>query len=443
MGWDMMTNKNGVKRSKAQAPAVIGVLLILAFTLQACSSLGGLMGDAPQATPRATWTPESHPTDMPYHVEVEGFDFFGGMPFLAIFGREDPESTDPLQALNLTTEDVYDVSALTPGPISTWSRPITAEDKDIFFQIGNTLYALSPGGGVSSIEIPFDEEEPVFCNWSWQGQLVCLNDLMTQGYLVDQELNVVEMPLPAYWVANDSVEFYPPYRVGESTMRILQNKTNQVGGLFAVHYRDLDLNTLTVSDHRIMMNYEFRRTFGISSSAAGSDPLFYEMSQNYLDVLGITDDGEKIFLQSSLIGLDQAGNVMDEMLWVELYDTQDEEPVQVKTASNLSSQQNRFYQSYLITPWLYYEGESPDPIWPAVYDLRTGDMVFDSNIVYGTSDYYTEILPYGDNWLVGFLYGVTLINSYGFSLDAYYFTEEIIDAFVDPGTYTVTQPMEP
>lgn len=438
-----MTNKNGEKRSKAQAPAVIGILLSLAFALQACSSLGGLMGGTPEATPRATWTPESHPTDMPYHVEVEGYDYFDGMPFLAIFGREDPESTDPLQALNYSTKDVYNVLALPPGPISTWSRPIMAEDKDIFFQIGPTLYALSPGGGVSSIEIPFNEEDPVFCNWSWQGQLVCLNGLMTQGYLVDQDLNMVEMTLPAYLIADESVEFYAPYRVGESTMRILQTKTNPLGGLFAVHYRDLDLDTMTVSDQQITLNYEFRRSFVMSSSAAGSEPLFYELSQDYLDVLGMTDDGEKIFLQSSLVGTDQAGNVIDDMLWAELYDTQDEEPVQVETTSNLASQKNRFYQGYLITPWLYYEGESRDPIWPGVYDLRTGDLVFDSTDFLGDIDYYTEILPYGENWLVGCYYRVNLVNQNGFQMNTYYFTEEIIDAFIDPGSYTVTQPMEP
>ena len=439
----MMTNKNGEKRSKAHALAIIGVLLILAFTLPACSSLGRLMGGAPEATPRATWTPESHPTDMPYHVEAEGYDYFEGMLLLAVFGREDPESTDPLQALNFSTKDVYNVSALTPGPISTWSRPIMAEDKDLFFQIGHILYELSPRGGVSSIEIPFDEEDPVFCNWSWQGQLVCLNGLMTRGYLVDQDLNMVEMTLPAYQVADDSVTFYAPYRVGESTMRILQTTTNPVGGLFAVHYRDLDLNTLTVSDQQITLNYEFRRTFYMSSSAAGSEPLFYELSQDYLDVLGMTDDGEKIFLQSSLVGTDQAGNVIDDMLWVELYDTQDEEPVQVETTSNLANQHNQIYQDYLITQWLYYEGESPDPIWPAVYDLRTGDLMFDSTDFLDLGDHYTEILPFDDNWLVGCYYGVNLVNQDGFHMNTYYFTEDIIDGFIDPGSYTVTQPMEP
>ena len=438
-----MTNKNGEKRSKAQAPAVIGILLILAFALQACSSLGGLMGDAPEATPRATWTPEPRSTDMPYHVEVEGFDYFEGMPFLAIFGRENPESTDPLQVLNLSTKDVYDVSTLTPGPISTWSRPIMAEDKNFFFQIGRILYKLSPGGGTASIEIPFSEEDPVLCNWSWQGQLVCLNGLMTQGYLVDQDLNMVEMPLPAYRVADESVAFYAPYRVGESTMRILQTTTNQVGGLFAIHYRDLDLNTLTVSDQQIIMNYEFRRSFYMGNSAAGSEPLYYELSQDYLEVLGMTDDGEKIFLQSSLVGTDQAGNVMDDMLWAEIYDQKGEEPVQVEMAVEISRRGNRIYQDHLITPWLYYEGESPDPILPAVYDLGTGDLVFDSDIVFGSSEYYTEILPYGDNWLVGSLFSVSLINEFGFPMDTYYFTDEIIDAFIDPGSYTVTQPMEP
>jgi len=439
----MMTNKNGVKRSKTQAPAVIGILLILAFALQACSSLGGLVGSAPEATARATWTPEPHPTDMPIQIEIEDYSYFEGVPVLAIFGSEDPESTAPLQAQNISTEDVYDVSALNPGPISTWSRPIMAEDKDIFFQIGPTLYALSPGGGVSSIEIPFNEEDPVFCNWSWQGQLVCLNGLMTQGFLVDQDLNAVEIPLRAYRVADDSVAFYAPYRVGESTMRILQTTTNQVGGLFAIHYRDLDLNTLTVSDQQIIMNYEFRRSLYMGNSAVGSEPLFYELSQDYLDVLGITDDGEKIFLQSSFAGSDQAGNVIEDMLLAEIYDIQDEEPVQVEMAVEINRRENRIYQDHLITPWLYYEGESRYPVWPAVYDLKTGEKLFDSSKIFSYDDYYTEILPFGENWLVGCFYGVSFVNQYGLQMTAYYFTEEIVDAFIDAGSYTVTQPMEP
>ncbi len=155
----MMKNQS-IKRN------VIGALLLLAITLQACSFL---WGEHPGYGSQATWTPQPQMTDEPYHVEVENVSYFGDDTVVAIFGSQDLEDTAPIQMFNLTTEDVYDVSALTRGPISTWSRPFMTEDKQLFFQIGDMLYKLSPGGGVSSIEVPFNDEDPIFCNWSWQG----------------------------------------------------------------------------------------------------------------------------------------------------------------------------------------------------------------------------------------------------------------------------------
>lgn len=421
-----------------------GALLILAFTLQACSSLGGLTGNAPEGAARVTWTAEPHSTDVPFHIEGETLSYFGDTPVLAIFGSVDPADDSPLQAFNLSTEDEYAISALTPGPISTWSRPIMAEDNTLFFQIGPKLYKLLPGGAAASVDLPFDEEDPVFCNWSWKGQLACLNDLMTQGYLVDRDLNVVEMPLPAYTVADESVDYYPPYRVGESTMRILQTKASQSEGLWTVRFRDLNLETYNVTSQQIQLNFDFGRTIGIGYGYAVPEFDTYIQSDEALVVLGMTDDGQKILIQSALERWDDLGELISVMDWVEVYDKSVETPTHVEMPFNLNDldNDNHIYQNYLITNWRYNEGQTRFPIWPGVFDLETGEMLFGTFDVYGTADYYTEIQPYGEDWLVKSFYGVGFVNQYGIYLTTYDFPEEFANAFED-ATYKLTQPMEP
>ena len=182
-----MKNTDDVNHKATRIRFAMGVLLFLTFALTACFSMDG---QEPDMSARATWTPVAQPTDQPYQVEAKVPPYFGETPAVVIFGSQDPNDDSPLQAINLSTEDDYDVAALTPGPISTWSRPIMAEDNTLFFQIGPKLYKLLPGGGAASVDLPFDENDPVFCNWSWKGQIVCLNGLMTEGYLVDQDLNL-------------------------------------------------------------------------------------------------------------------------------------------------------------------------------------------------------------------------------------------------------------
>ena len=130
-----------MKHKTIRVGFAVAVLLFLAFVLQACSSLS-VTQDLPA---RATWTPVAHPTDQPYRAKEEVLSYFGATPAIVIFGSQDPESDTPLQAINLSTEDVYDVAALTPGPINTWSRPIMSADKELFFQIGPQLHKLMPG----------------------------------------------------------------------------------------------------------------------------------------------------------------------------------------------------------------------------------------------------------------------------------------------------------
>ncbi|MBG0786288.1 MAG: hypothetical protein H0S79_14420 [Anaerolineaceae bacterium] len=428
---------------------VIGALLLLAIALQACSFLGE---NTPDMAARATWTPQPLMTDEPYHVEVQDVSYFGDDTVVAIFGSQDPEDTAPLHVFNLTTEDVYDVSALTPGPISTWSRPIMTEDKQLFFQIGDTLYKLSPGGDVASIEVPFNEEDPVFCNWSWQGQLVCVNDLMTEGYLVDQELNVTAMSLPAYTIANDTIAFYAPYRAGENTMRILQTTTNSVGSRFAVHYRDLDLTTLTITDQQLVMAYDFRAKFYMNNTGGYSSPYVYQLGQDTLEVLGMTDDGEQIFLQHYIVSMDDLGNWVDGKLWGRIATPRDEMPIYFELDSSLVRAGNWLSDEHLITPWVFIGGYTR--LWPEVFDIRTGELLFVSVNSLGQERVFTVILPYRDNWLAMANYGVSILNEFGYIMKEYYFPDEIIEALSYEGGHvgingmeyilcTISQPMEP
>ena len=441
-------NKN-VNRKRSQALTIVGALSILTLTLAACSSLGGLTSNDPEGVVRATWTPEVHPTDLPYRVESENISYFGDAPVVAIFGSADPADNSPLQAFNLSTEDEYAISALTPGPISTWSRPIMAENKNLYFQIGSQLYLLTPEGSTSVVGLPFDEGDPVLCNWSWQGQLVCLNALMTEGYLVDQDLNVVEMPLPAYTVTDESVDYYPPYRAGENTMRILQTQASWSGGLWTVHFRDLNLETHNVTSQQIQLNYNFGRTYAFGSGDYGAgyaspEADIYTQSDEALVVLGMTDDGQKILIQSALERWDDLGELISVRDWVEVYDKSTETPTHVETPFNLNDldNHNHIYQNHLITNWRYNEGRTRFPIWPGVFDLETGELLFNTFDVYGTADYYTEIQPYGEDWLLKSFYGVGFLNQHGIYFTTYNFPAELANAFED-ATYKLTQPMEP
>ena len=439
-----MTKNNGTKRSETQALAVIVVLLFLALTLAACSSLGGLIGHPSEAAVRATWTPESHPTDLPFQVETEPISYFGEGPVVAIFGSQSANDDSPLRAVNITTDDFYDVSVLEPGPSKNWSRPIIAEDKDLFFQIGHILYALSPGGAVASVELSFEDQDPVFCNWSWKGKLVCLNDLMTVGFLVDQDLNVVALPLSAPAV-DDSVDYYRPYRVGENTMRILRIQTERSGGQLVIYYRDLDLESQTVTEQQNSIDFDFNRTVTMTYTYHSDERVItYTQSAEPPDVLGMTDDGEIVYLLSDLVYTSNEGRTSTTPL-IEMYGQQEYGPVQLEVPINFRypRKEKLFYHNHLITSWSHMMTGSYNPTWPGVYDLETGELLFDSTNTVGDNRDFAAILPFGENWLVKGDYGVGYINEHGYPLNIYYFDDFDFEIISDGGYYTVTQPMEP
>ena len=425
-------------KNKCMKRYAIAFLLLLTVTLQACSSLGG----TPPSTARATWTPQAQSTDQPYHVEQSEYSFLGDDAVVSIFGSKNPEKITPLRTDNLTTDDIYDVSAITPDSMDTWSRPIMTEDKVIFFQVAGMVYKLLPGGGVSSIEVPFDEEDPVFCNWSWQGQLVCVNDLMTQGFLVDQDLNVTEMSLPAYTITSDTVVFYKPYRAGDNYLRILQTTTISVGSHFAVHYRDLDLTTLTVTDKQAVMAFNFRRKIYMNEYGSYTAPNIYELYDDQLTVLGMTDDAAQFFLEYNLVSKDDSGNLVSGKPWAEIAVTGDARPEYIKQDRPLYNPQNWFYDGYFITPWRNKASEGRI-LFPAVYNVRTGRLLLNSVDAFEEREYEVMILPYRDGWLVGTYYGFSFMNEYGYLMESYYFSDEVLALFTEDTFYTITQPMEP
>ena len=435
-----MIKSRSLDRKKTRIRFAVGVLLFLTFSLQACSSPGATR-DMPA---RATWTPVAHPTDQPYQAESEALSYFGETPAVVIFGSQDPDDDTPLQAINLSTEDIYNAAILGPGPISTWSRPIMSADKELFFQIGPKLYQLLPEGGAGAIDLPFDQEDPVFCNWSWKGQVVCLNALMTEGYLVDQDLNLVEMPLPGYTPADATAAFYPPYRVGENAIRIVQKTTSRAGGQPVVFYRELDLETLTMANVRVDFDLQFGRRFIPSNHVAYSEANMYDQFDGPLDVLGITGDAGKVIIRTLMEKRDDEGNLTDTVSWIEMYDQEADWPEYIgEYPSNVTSPEKIFYHNQMITMYRYAEEEMREPLLPGVYDLETVYLLFDSAEVFGNTEMHTEILPYGDDWLVGCYYGLGLVTQTGNHLITEYFPDEIVETYGDVGLYVVSQPMEP
>ena len=179
---------------------------------------------------------------------------------------------------------------------------------------------------MTSIDLPFDEENPVFCNWSWQGQVVCLNGLMTEGYLVDRDLEVVEMSLPDYAPADGTVAFYPPYRVGENVLRIVQKTTSRAGNQVVINYKELDLETLSIADRQERFDFDFNRKMMPPYTVQQDEYDLYAQAEGELDVIGMTDSGDKAVLQSTLQKRNEEGQITTSIAWVELFDQQAEFP---------------------------------------------------------------------------------------------------------------------
>jgi hypothetical protein len=301
-----------------------------------------------------------------------------------------------------------------------------------------------PQGGAGAIDLPFDVEDPVFCNWSWQGQVVCLNGLMTEGYLVDQDLNLVEMPLPAYTPADDTAAFYPPYRVGENAIRIVQKTASQTGGRPGVFYRELDLETLTIVNEQARFDLQFGRRFIPSNHVAYSEANMYDQFDGPLDVLGMPDDTKKVIIRTLMEKRDDEGDLTDTVSWIEIYEQGGDWPEYIGDyPSNFISSEKIFYRNQMVTLYKYVEEEMREPLFPGVYDLEMGLRLFDSTIVFGDPVMPVVILPYGEDWLVGSYYGLGLVNQTGNHIITEYFPDEIVEAYGDVGLYVVSQPMEP
>jgi len=390
---------------------------------------------------RATWTPVAQPTDQPYQVETESLSYFGETPVLVIFGSQDPEDETPMKILNISTDDIYDVSTITSAPASTWSRPIVVENKDVYFQVGDTLYILSPGGQTHSIELPYNELNPAYCNWSWKGQLVCLGNTMTTGFLVDQALNVVELQLPVD--GEDSSEaYYEPYRVGENGMRIVQITPEISNVRTTVFFKDLDLETLTIQSKSIRIEEDLYQTFYDLKGTNELDVMAITREEGEIDVIGISDSGDKFYLASHVTYTKpHRGGGTKTRWWTDVYDGSIMETLNIDFEIG-HSVGKKFVGDYLITGWLFDLGNGIIK-QPTVYDLDAGEIVFEASGSLSNNEIVNFILPYADGWVACDTLGVHYYHDSSNLLFTYTFPNEIIELLGQDSYYTISQPIEP
>ena len=214
---------------------------------------------------------------------------------------------------------------------------------------------------------------------------------------------------------------------------------------------------MTISNQQIGLQSNFNRAFTTGSSDYSgselnpfsqldenldSEPIPFIQSDENMDVLGITDDGQNVLLLSLAERTDDSGNRTSSIFWADIYDVQDESLVRIDAIFNENNPENEVYQNQLITPWVEYD-DLRFQSWPGVYDLTTGELFFDASEAFDDRDMYTEILPYGENWLVGSYYSLGFINEYGLFMAPYHFPDEIVGAYEEDGSYVVSQPMEP
>ena len=417
---------------------LFGLSFLLLLTLQACFPAAG---QNQEANPEPTWTPMSLPTDQPYQVTPDNLSYFKETPALIIFGSQDPADNTPLEILNISTEDEYDVSSIPPVSANTWSRPIVAENKDVYFQTGGTLYVLSPGGQIRSVELPYDEENPAYCNWSWKGQLVCLNDVMTTGFLVDQDLNIVEMELPAS-EAGDSGVYYEPYRVRENGMRIIQITPEISNIRTTVFYKELDLETLTVQSKSIRIDENLLETFHANDSRNEINMMEITRIEGEIDVIGISDSGDKVYLASQVTYFRPYINVnVKTRWWTDVYNGSSMEPLNYyfKIVRNVGK---KFVGNYLVTDWLLDPGFGISG-QPTVYDLDGREIVFEAPSSLNNIEYVNFILAYADDWVAGDTLGIHYHHNGGGLLYTYLFPDEIVESMGPESYYTISQPIEP
>jgi hypothetical protein len=232
--------------------------------------------------------------------------------------------------------------------------------------------------------------------------------------------------------------------VGENVLRIVQKTTSRAGSQVVINYKELDLETLSVADRQERFDFDFNRKMMPPYTVQQDEFDLYAQAEGDLDVIGMTDSGDKAVLQSTLQKRNEEGQITTSIAWVELFDQQAEFPEYLgEFPINVDNPEKSFYQNHFITVWLYFEQETPVPRFPGVYDLETGLLLFDSTNVFGNTRMPAVILPYGDDWLAGCYYGLGFVDGGGHFLKTEYFPIEIIETYGDVERYVVTQPMEP
>lgn len=366
--------------------------------------------EAPVENFFATWTPIPHTTSEPLTIEPQLYQSFGDLPLLAFFFDGGAENSS-VEIANLTTDAVYDDSVLQDLSTKGWNRPLMLEDKTAFLQIQNQLFILKPDEKTEIVEIPYNQENPVFCNWFVDQKLYCLSNDFSEGFTLDSDKEVNQLTLPAQ-NSNFKGVFYSPFNLEDGKLRSIQKEIVDSGekgskftydrdvefDVFFLSFRDFDFVTGEVEEQRLNMEY-YPETI-ISSGwrdADGTDQILsYTRAEGIPHIRGINQGLDKLYLDSywNVEGHDYIEK------WVEEYIFED--GLFVTTTSPSSSESGevkQFFGNSVITDRpLDQNGVKFG--WPQMINLDTATDQLDISALILPEEPMIEVLPYGENYLI-------------------------------------------
>ena len=404
--------------------------------------------EAPVENVVATWTPIPHTTSEPLTIEPQVYQSFGDLPLLTFFFDGDAENSS-VEIANLTTEDVYDDSALQDVSTKGWNRPLMLEDKTAFLQIQNQLFILKPDEKAEIVEIPYNQENQVFCNWFVEEKLYCLSNDLSEGYTIDSDKEVNQLTLPAQ-NPNIKSDAYPPFKLGNGKLRSIQKEIVDSGekgskfiydrdvefDLFFLSFRDFDFVTGEVEEQRLNMEY-YPETI-ISSGwrdADGTDQILsYTRAEGLPHVRGINLALDKLYLDSywNVEGHDYIEK------WVEEYVFEDGLFVTTTSpGSSESGEVKQFFGNSVITDRPLDQNGAKFG-WPQVIDLDTAEDKLDISSLIPPEEPMIEVLPYGENYLICTSNKIYHSQMTSIILQMIDLPEEMSGKFGENTTYTIT-----
>lgn len=400
----------------------------------------------------ATWTPIPHATSEPLTIEAQLYQSFGDLPLLAFFFDGGAEKSS-VEIANLTTEDVYDDSALKNVSTDGWNRPLMLEDKTAFLQIQNQLFILKPDERTEIVEIPYNQENPVFCSWFVEEKLYCLSNDFSEGFTLDSDKEVNQLTLPAQ-NPNFKSDAYSPFKLENGKLRSIQKEIVDSGekgsrfiydrdvefDVFFVSFRDFDFVTGGVEEQSLNMEY-YPDTI-ISSGwrdADGTDQILsYTRAEGIPHVRGINSGLDKLYLDSFWI---VEGHDYIEK-WVEEYVFEDGLFVTTTSPGNSESGEvKQFFGNSVITDRPLDQNGTKFG-WPQMIDLDTAKDHLDIISLISPEEPMIQILPYGDNYLICTSDKIYHTQMTTIILQVIDLPEEMSERFGENTTYTITNVLE-